>query len=207
MRRLRAILAALTLFAGVMLGFGQSSQHVWQPAIGTPASAQFSGGGGGPPPGGGGGSPGASDSTGHGGNRGKFSAKSFLLGQGISVGCAAVSEIVDGGIIMPAREHRELTPIEANDNAAACGLLPAVIVKLIDMAMGIKDNACSFDVARRALKFNNSAWARQELLWRDGSWDRDQAKFLAEYYDCYHQQPQSHVHHKKIHFRRHKLVS
>jgi hypothetical protein len=60
MRKLRAILAALALFMGVMLGFGQSGQHAWQLTIGTSASAQFSGGGGGPPPGGGGGSSGGS---------------------------------------------------------------------------------------------------------------------------------------------------
>jgi hypothetical protein len=125
------------------------------------------------------------DSSNHGGNRWKVTAKSLIQGQIISVGCAAVVLIADSIVTARGKDPRELTPVGAIDNAAACGLWPAMILKGINMAMGIKDNACSYDVARRALRENNSAQAKQELLWRDGSWERRQAKFQGEYHDCY----------------------
>lgn len=127
----------------------------------------------------------ASDTGSHGGNRWKITAKSLMQGQVISVGCSAVAEIADSIVKSSGPDPRELTPVGAIDNAAACGLWPAMILKGIYTAMGVKDNACSYGVARRALRENNSAQAKQELLWRDGSWERRQNKFLSQYHDCY----------------------
>ncbi len=127
----------------------------------------------------------SSGNSNSGGNRWKITGESIVKAQVISVGCAAVVLIADSIIKANGKGPRELTPVGAIDDAAACGLFPAMVLKGINMAMGIKDNACSYDVARRALRENNSAEAKQELLWRDGSWERRQAKFQSQYHDCY----------------------
>jgi hypothetical protein len=107
-----------------------------------------------------------------------------MLWQGVSIGCSAVSTIVHAGVVAGAQ--RELTPLEAVDDSARCTFIPAMVVSAISHLSGMKDNACTLKVARDAFTENNSPRAREELLWRDGSWERRQQKFLARYYDCYH---------------------
>jgi len=121
------------------------------------------------------------------GNKWKVTAGSILQMQGGSVGCAAPVEIADSIVKANGDDPRELTPVGAVTNGAACGLAPAAIVAVFDWVTGVQDNACSLDVARRALRENNLPQAQQELLWRDGSWERRQAKFLARYAVCYQQ--------------------
>ena len=133
----------------------------------------------------------AAKSGNHGGNKFKVTGKSVATMQGVSIGCSAVVEMVDAWSQANGEDPRELTPNEAIDNAAICGLAPAVIVKVANWFAGIKDNACSIAVARRALPENNTPRAREELMWgRDGSdraWATRQAAFLTEYYNCYRQ--------------------
>lgn len=104
--------------------------------------------------------------------------------QGAAIFCSAVVNLGDAAIAAHT-QRRELTPLGAVDNSARCTFIPAMAISFGSRLAGIKDSACSYDVARRALKENNSPQARQELLWRDGSWERRQAKFVAQYYDCY----------------------
>lgn len=139
------------------------------------------------------------------GKRWRVKFKSILKAQGLSVACAVGYEMVDAGLKASGEDPRELTSIEAIDNAATCWLAPAVVVKVGNWSAGIKDNACSYDVARRALKENNTPQAQQELLWRDGSWERRQGKFLSQYEVCYKNKP---TNEKKVKgFRGRKLTS
>ncbi len=121
----------------------------------------------------------------YGGNKFKVTGESVMQMQGVSIGCAAFVEIADSIAKANGPDPRELTPVGAVDNAAACGLAPAIIIKVFNWIADVKDNDCSLNVARRALKENNTPRARQELLWRDGSWELRQAKFLVQYAACY----------------------
>jgi hypothetical protein len=137
-----------------------------------------------PPPGGGGGGGGGGQQGGGGGHH--HHGSSLIAGQAISIGCWAVVAIVHSQV-MPALYDREPTPIEINTDGMMCGSLPAMLIGLATAAQGIHDNACSYAVARRALKQTNSPEAKQERLWMDdGSWARRVAKINNEYYDCYH---------------------
>lgn len=106
-----------------------------------------------------------------------------MLWQGVSIGCSAATTMVHAGIA--ARARRELTPLEAVNDSARCTLLPAMFISLYAQVTGMKDNACTRAVARRAFRENNSPRAREELFWRDGSWERRQQKFLDAYATCY----------------------
>jgi hypothetical protein len=133
-----------------------------------------------PPP-----APLASHTSEHGGHKGKFTSESFLQIQAASIICSAIANIGDSIVKARGPSGRELTPVGAIDNAAACGFVPAMLLKTINWSLGIKDNACSLGVARRALRQNNTVQGKQELLWRDGSFERRQAKLLDQYMACY----------------------
>jgi hypothetical protein len=133
-----------------------------------------------PPP-----SPSTPDTSDHGGHWGKVTVESILQMQAASIGCSAVLNIADSMVRAGVKYRRELTPVEAIDNSAACGSLPAIIIKVLNWANGVKDNKCSLDVARHALLENNSIRAVGELPWPDGSFERRQAKFLEQYAACY----------------------
>ena len=135
--------------------------------------------------------------------------------QGISIACGAVYEIGDGIVKARGPKGRELTPVGAIDNAANCGLMPAMVLKGTNWVTGVKDNECTLKIARDALKKHNDSRFQEEMLFRRAqglSPMADQAEFDELYRTAYTQpcETKKKPVHKKKHHLRHskpKLVS
>lgn len=90
-------------------------------------------------------------------------------------------------VLVPA--PRELTPLEASDDAAMCGSFAGMFVSLVSRVQGLKDSACNIAVAEEAYQVNNTQLAiEQRAFARDGSsstWNQIQGSLHEKHVACY----------------------